>query len=347
MLDKYFHPFNTTMGLFVALAGAILLSLCMGAYHVHPSQLWQVGMGKNVAGSEQISYLIFHIRLPRILLAGIAGAGLAIAGAAIQGLFRNPLADPGLIGVNSGAMLFAALAIVGIGTLLGPISQLFRHATVSLFAFLGGLGATYLVYYLSRQQGNTHVMTMLLAGIAISALAAAVTGVFIYISDDQQLRDITFWTLGSFSGASWLQVAIAAPFVLISVSLLLRHAQALNAILLGEKEAAYLGIPVEKVKSRIILLTALMVGVSIAFSGIIGFVGLVIPHFLRLLKGSDYRFLLKQSALLGSVFMILCDTFARTVIAPAELPIGILTALIGAPFFLWLLLKWKRTHLPI
>ena len=187
----------------------------------------------------------------------------------------------------------------------------------------------------------------LLAGIAISAFAAAISGIFIYLSDDEQLRDITFWSLGSFSGANWIQVFIAGPIVLLGAIGLILRSKALNAILLGEKETVYLGVEVEKVKSRVILLTALMVGVCIAMSGIIGFVGLVIPHLLRLVFGTDYRLLLKASVFLGAVFMIITDTLARTIVAPSELPIGILTAMIGAPFFLWLLVKSQHQNIAI
>lgn len=289
-------------------------------------------------------YLILNIRLPRILLAAITGAGLAISGAAVQGLFRNPLADQTLIGVTSGAMLFAVLSIVFMGSLMASFAAVLQQASVAIFAFIGGLITTYLVYFLSRKQGKTYVMTMLLAGIAISAFAAAITGIFIYLSDDQQLRDITFWTMGSFGGANWIQLGIATPAITGGIFALNRHAKSLNAILLGETEAIYLGIPVEKVKSRVIILTALIVGICIAMSGIIGFVGLIIPHFLRLLNGTNYKYLLKSSALAGAIFLVLADTLARTVIAPAELPIGIITALIGAPFFLWLLLLSQREN---
>ncbi len=323
----------------------ILLLLSMGGalfFGAYPMSLGEVWSSVVQSNHEQGNFLIWHIRLPRILMAALTGAGLAVAGAAIQGLFRNPLADPSLIGVTSGAMLFAVLAIVLMGSLLADAAAILQQATVAIFAFVGGVVTTYFVYFLSRRQGKTYVMTMLLAGIAISAFAAAITGVFIYLSDDQQLRDITFWSLGSFSGASWTHFFITAPVIGLGIVLLNRYARALNAILLGEMEAAYLGIPVEQVKSRIILLTALMVGVCIANSGIIGFVGLIVPHFLRLLKGTDYRYLLKSSALVGAIFLVLADTLSRTIIAPAELPIGILTAMVGAPFFLWLLLRTQQ-----
>lgn len=323
----------------------LVSTLFFGAYAMSIEEVFRAIFQSNTESSAQ--FLILNIRLPRILLAAVSGAGLAIAGAAIQGLFRNPLADPSLIGVTSGAMLFAVLSIVFFGSFLASIAAIFQQLSVALFAFLGGFLTTYLVYFLSKREGKTYVMTMLLAGIAISAFAAAITGIFIYLSDEQQLRDITFWSLGSFSGASWLQFGIAAPIIGTSIGLLSQYSKSLNTILLGEKEAMYMGIEVEKVKSRIIFLTALIVGVCIAMSGIIGFVGLVIPHFLRLLKGSDYRYLLKASALLGAIFLVMADTLARTVIAPAELPIGILTAMVGAPFFLWLLVRNQKEQLMI
>jgi iron complex transport system permease protein len=326
--------------LIISIIGATFL----GAYQTSFAEVGQAMVNFLNGKNNAITYLIFHIRLPRILLAGLVGGGLAVAGAAIQGLFRNPLAEPSLIGITSGAMLFAVSSIVLMGSFLATFSAIFQQATVSIFAFIGGLLTTYLVYFLSSKHGRTNVMTMLLAGIAITAFAAAITGIFIFLSDDQQLRDITFWSLGSVSSASWIQLGITAPIVLIGTFLLNTHAKSLNAILLGEKEATYLGIKVEKVKSQIILITALIVGVSIAMTGIIGFVGLIIPHFLRLIFGTDYRFLLKGSALLGAIFLIIADTLARTIIAPAELPIGILTALVGAPFFLWLLLQMQRKN---
>lgn len=323
---------------------AMVAALFLGAYQLNPREVMNAIIDTN-AGTNR--FLILQIRAPRILLAALTGAGLAVSGAAIQGLFRNPLADQTLIGVTSGAMLFAVLSIVLAGSLLSWFSVFFRQASIAIFAFLGGLVTTFLVYRLSSKQGRTEVTTMLLAGIAISAFAAAVSGVFIYMSDDQQLRDITFWSLGSMSGANWGQFMLVAPIILFCILVLLRYSTALNAILLGEKEASYLGIQVERVKSQVILLTALIVGVCIAMSGIIGFVGLIIPHFLRLIQGTDYRLLLKNAALGGAIFLVVADTLARTIVAPAELPIGILTSLVGAPFFLWLLLRSKSQKLVI
>ncbi len=319
-------------------------SLFIGAYSIEADKVIEV-LTFNSTGTNE--FLIFNLRLPRILMACLVGAGLAITGAAVQGLFRNPLADPSLIGVTNGAMLFAVIAIVSTSGLLLQVADIFQQATVMISAFAGGVLSTYLVYFISRRRGKTSVMTMLLAGIAISAFAAAVTGLFINISDNQQLRDIVFWTLGSFAGSDWTTLSIVAPIIIIGTAVIIRNSKALNAILLGEKEAKYLGVNVERVKSRVILLTALVVGSSIAVTGIIGFIGLVIPHFLRLLSGTDYRYLLPASAITGALFLIAADTVARTIIAPAELPIGILTALIGAPFFLWLILRSRTRKLII
>ncbi len=322
------------------------LAVFTGAYQLSFESVISVLFKQgDIAGTEH--FLIWQIRIPRVILAGLTGAGLAITGASIQGLFRNPLADPGLIGINSGAMLFAASSIVLLGQLFSNIPAFMVQVSTSFSAFTGGLLTTLLVYAISRQGKKTIVITMLLAGIAISAFTAAITGVMIYISDDQQLRDITFWTLGSFNSASWSQLMIVFPVVFAGILILNRFSRPLNAILLGEQEASYLGIEVEHVKRWIILLTALIVGVCIAFSGIIGFVGLIVPHFLRLIMGSDYRQLLVNSALLGAAFMIVSDLIARTFIAPAELPVGIITALIGAPFFVWLLLKTRSELLSV
>lgn len=323
--------------LLVVVVGAIFI----GAYSM---SVQEVTAAIFQQGSKATNFLVINIRLPRVILSALVGAGLAISGAAIQGLFRNPLADQTLIGVTSGSMLFAVLSIVFFGQLISALPAFLLQFVIVIFAFLGGLLTTYLVYLLSRKQGQAQVITMLLAGIAVSAFAGAISSIFIYLSDDQQLRDITFWTMGSLSGATWTQLKIAGPIILIGSLLLMRYDKALNAILLGEKEAIYLGIAVEKVKSRVILLTSLIIGMCIGMCGIIGFVGLIVPHLLRLLNGTDYRFLFRSSALSGAIFLVLADTVARTIIAPAELPIGVLTALIGAPFFLWLLVRTQTAN---
>ena len=313
--------------------------MATGAYDLSSADLWLALTGQ---AAELEQFLVWHVRLPRLLLAIIVGSALAITGAATQGLFRNPLAEPTLIGVTSGAMLFAVGMLVISARLLAFFPLWIQQVGVSLAAFLGALLTTGIVYRLAAGRGRLNVATMLLAGIAIAALTGAITGLLIYQSDENELRDITFWSLGSLSGANWTQVAIAAPIVLCGSFFLRRDALALNAFLLGEREAAQLGFSVERVKKRVIVWTALIVGVCISLTGLIGFVGLVIPHLLRLWMGTDYRRLLLYSALLGASFLLLADTLSRTIVAPAELPIGILTALVGAPFFLWLLLRERR-----
>ncbi len=325
--------------LFLLLALASVSAMATGAYDLSSADLWLALTGQ---AAELEQFLVWHVRLPRLLLAIIVGSALAITGAATQGLFRNPLAEPTLIGVTSGAMLFAVGMLVISARLLAFFPLWIQQVSVSLAAFSCALLTTGIVYRLAAGRGRLNVATMLLAGIAIAALTGAITGLLIYQSDENELRDITFWSLGSLSGANWTQVAIAAPIVLCGSFFLRRDALALNAFLLGEREAAQLGFSVERVKKRVIVWTALIVGVCISLTGLIGFVGLVIPHLLRLWMGTDYRRLLLYSALLGASFLLLADTLSRTIVAPAELPIGILTALVGAPFFLWLLLRERR-----
>lgn len=296
--------------------------------------------GLPLDGSDlaQAELIIGQIRLPRALLALVVGAVLALCGVAMQGLFRNPLADPGLVGVSSGAALGAALAIVG-GALLGGPPAWLLPWLLSASAFAGGLGVTALVYRLGRRDGQTSVATMLLAGIALSALAGAGIGLFSYLADDATLRTLTFWNLGSLNGASYARLW---PLLLVGCGVALwlpRRATALNALLLGESEARHLGFEVERLKRELVLCTALGVGAAVAAAGMIGFVGLVVPHLVRLLTGPDHRRLLPAAALAGASLLLLADLAARLLLAPAELPIGTLTALLGAPFFLYLLLR--------
>lgn len=331
-------------GLFAA---AVLLSIGIGAVHISPGEaaallLGPLGFDLPWQASPAQELVLHSIRLPRTLLAVLAGAALAVTGAALQGLFRNPLADPGLIGVSSGAALAAALVIVFGGfihALLPPAAV--SHA-LPVGAFAGGLVATLLIHRLASGEGRTDVTTMLLAGIAINALSGAGIGLVVFLSDDQQLRDLNFWLLGSVGGATWERLLPALPLVLPPILLLPRFAAALDALLLGEHEASHLGFEVERLKRRVVLLTALAVGATVALSGVIGFVGLVAPHLVRLLLGPDHKGLLPASVLLGASLLLLADIAARTVVAPAELPIGILTSLLGGPFFLWLLLRQRR-----
>ncbi|QBF28539.1 iron ABC transporter permease [Pseudomonas tructae] len=324
---------------------AIWLSLALGPVSLPLFDTLRVGarlIGLPVAGEglEQAELILGQIRLPRTLLGLAVGAVLALSGVAMQGLFRNPLADPGLVGVSAGAALGAAVAIVG-GSWAGGIPEVFAPYLLSLCAFLGGLGVTALVYRLGRRDGQTNVATMLLAGIALTALAGAAVGLFTYLADDATLRTLTFWNLGSLNGASYQRLW---PLVLVAVLVSLwlpRRAQALNALLLGESEARHLGIEVEKLKRELVFCTALGVGAAVAAAGLIGFIGLVVPHLVRLLAGPDHRVLLPASLLAGASLLLFADLIARLALAPAELPIGIVTAFIGAPFFLYLLLRGR------
>ncbi|MEM8486482.1 MAG: iron ABC transporter permease [Bacteroidota bacterium] len=323
-----------------------VVSLGLGGITISPVQvlgilLDRLGLSSGIAYADQQAMVLMAIRLPRILLAMLVGAGLAVSGAIMQGLFRNPLADPGLIGVSSGAALAAVLMIVFGTTILGTASTIWQLWAIPLAAFLGSLAAIYLVYTLATWKGQTSVATMLLAGIALNALTAAGTGLMLMIADDAQLRDITFWTLGSVGGATWKSLAIIAPLVLIGIGIAIKLAASLNAMMLGEADATHLGIKVQYVKGLVVWITGLTVGATVAVTGIIGFVGLVVPHLLRLATGPDNRLLVPGSALLGASLLLAADLLARTIIAPAELPIGIVTSLLGAPFFLWLLLKYR------
>ena len=289
----------------------------------------------------QTQVILFDIRLPRILLALLVGAILASTGAVMQGLFRNPLADPSLIGVSGGASVGASLMIV---LASGAVESglLMGLSLVALGAFVGGFAATILVYRLATSGIGTSVTTMLLAGIAIGALAGALNSLLSYFADNDMLRQISLWQMGNLSAANWAKVWIMALVSLLLLVSFPRDSRALNALLLGESEARHLGIDVQRVKRRLIVLTALGVGVSLALAGMVGFVGLVIPHVIRLLIGPDHRWLIPGSAMAGAILLVVADSLARVVVLPAELPTGILTALLGAPFFIALLLQQRR-----
>ncbi|WP_071871805.1 FecCD family ABC transporter permease [Atopomonas hussainii] len=334
---------------FIALALGLLLaislSLSLGPVAMSLDTPWRVllsRLGLPLLVEPQAQLIIEQIRLPRTLLGLAAGGVLALCGVAMQGLFRNPLADPGLIGVSSGAALGAALMIV-LGAGLGGLAPEWSPYLLSASAFAGGLLVTSVVYRLGRKQGRVDVATMLLAGVALAALAGALIGLLQYLADDATLRTLTFWNLGSLNGASYSRLWPLLAIALLVLVSLPRSASALNALLLGESEARHLGVDVERLKRRLILLTALGVGAAVAACGMIGFVGLVVPHLMRLLLGPDHRTLIPASMLAGASLLLLADVLARLLVAPAEMPIGVLTALIGAPFFLYLLVK-GRAH---
>nr|WP_305123548.1 iron ABC transporter permease [Roseomonas sp. GC11] len=324
------------------MALALLAGLSLGPAPVSTAALWgtlgdALGLHTLPEALRREAAVLTVIRLPRALMAAMVGAGLGVAGAVMQGLFRNPLADPGLIGVSAGAALGAVGTIVFGGALLRLGGGAFGLWLMPLMAFLGGLGATLLITRLARREGVTAVATLLLAGVAVNALAGALTGMLVFLADERQARDITFWTLGSLAGARWPQLPVLLVLVLLPALALLRLARPLNALVLGEAGAFHLGLKVERVKRQATLLAAISVSAGVAFTGLIGFVGLVVPHLVRLAWGADHRLVLPLSALLGAALLVLADLAARSLAAPAELPIGVVTALLGAPFFLWLL----------
>ena len=323
-----------------------LVALMMGPVVISPDGMVRAllaSLGAGTAASQE-GLILFSIRLPRVLLAGLVGVCLAVCGTAMQGLFRNPLADPSLIGVSSGASAGASLMIVMGGGALLQGGQFAGLSVVALGAFAGGFLAVILVYRLATSATGTSVATMLLAGIAISALAGALNSLLSFFADDEMLRRISLWQMGSLDAANWPRVWIAAAAVAVVMWVLPREGAALNAFLLGESEARHLGIEVDRVKRRLILMTALAIGISVAVAGTISFVGLIVPHIVRLLIGPDHRYLIPASALAGAMLLILADAVARVVVAPAELPAGILTALLGTPFFFSLLAQKSRVE---
>ncbi len=321
---------------------AAILSLSVGATGLSlesvPDAIAGI-FGDTDAVSTRAALVLVEIRLPRTVLAAMVGASLAVAGAMMQGLFRNPLADPGLVGVSSGAALAAVTVIVlGHGIAAPIVAPLGPHA-LPVAAFLGGLAITGALVMLAGGRRSVSIAALLLAGLVIGALAQALMGLIAYVSDDRELRDITLWTLGSLAGASWAKVIGVTPFVLINLALLPRLVRALNGLLLGEAEAFHLGIDVESAKRGIILATAASVAAAVAAAGIIGFVGIIVPHIVRLLAGPDNGVVLPASAMLGAGLVLAADVVARIIIAPAELPLGIIVALVGAPVFLHLVLR--------
>ena len=322
-----------------------LLSVGIGAVAIDPLQLLAIlvervtGLDSGVAFGRREEIVLLSIRLPRLVLGIVVGAALGIAGAVLQGLFRNPLADPALIGVSSGAAVGAVLVIVIGAPLAALLPVLLADFLIPAAAFLGGLLVTALVYLMAQRQGGTDVATLLLGGVAMNAIAAAIVGVMIFMSDDQQLRDLNFWLLGSLAGATWDKVLIALPVIIVAIAALFSLHRFLNAMLLGEEAAQFLGLPVETAKRLCVLLVALATGGAVAMTGVVAFVGLVVPHMVRMIIGPDHRLLLPGSCLGGALVVVLADLLARTVAVPADLPLGIVMSLTGGPFFIWLLLR--------
>jgi len=325
--------------LFIVLALAALVAATIGAAGIPPGRI-AAALGLisgDQAFIERDRLVLWSIRLPRIALAIVVGALLAACGAVMQGLLRNPLADPALVGVSSGAALAAGAMIVIGDRYLGslPIEAL------PLAAFIGALASTMILYRIATREGRTSIAMFLLGGLALAALANAGLGSLVFLADDRQLRDINFWMLGSLSGATWPKVAAILPFLAAACLAMPLIARGLDLLVLGESEAFHAGIAVERLKRVCVALVAAAAGAAVSISGVIGFVGLIVPHLLRLVIGPSHGLLLPAAALLGAALLVVADAFARTLAAPAELPIGIVTAVIGAPFFLYLLLRQR------
>ncbi|MHC5309807.1 FecCD family ABC transporter permease [Myroides sp. LJL116] len=325
----------------------VLTVLCMflGVYHFEHSiwdTIWSiVSNQQNIPVSDK--YVLVDLRLPRVLTAILIGSALSICGTSLQGLFKNPLASPDLIGVTAGAVLFAAVTIVLGSYFKDFLPEIIRYSILSIMSFLGAIITMSIVYKISTDKGKTNISILLLSGVAIGAISGSITGLLTYISTDEELRNLTFWTLGSLAGATWSKVTMLTIVIVPCVGILITKGKALNAMMLGEKDAIHLGIKVEKVKKQIIILSALMVGTCVAFTGTIGFVGLIIPYILRLLFSSNYYIILPLSAISGAILVLVADTISRTLLPPSEIPIGILTSMIGAPVFIAILIRFKKS----
>ncbi|MFD2969024.1 FecCD family ABC transporter permease [Sphingobacterium bambusae] len=323
-----------------------VLALGLGAFYIPVGEVIKLLIAKlSVAAEDSTMSLqadvLFVVRMPRVLLGILVGAALGVSGAAIQGIFRNPLAEPGLIGISAGASLFAVLIIAFETLLFVGLSEYLGYYLLVFGAFFGAGLTAFIVYQIARKEGRPQVTTMLLAGIAINGFAGALTGLMTYMATEQQLRSITFWMLGSLGGATWDNLAVVAPFVVIPLSILLFFGKQLNAFSLGEMQADLLGMRTDHVKLWVVVFSTMAVGASVAVSGVIGFVGLLVPHTVRLLGGADNRYVLAGSLLMGAFVLTLADVLSRTLVAPIELPIGVITALLGTPVFLYILIKEK------
>ncbi|MDK9365315.1 FecCD family ABC transporter permease [Lelliottia wanjuensis] len=314
------------------LALMTLLATGFGALRLPVNLLWN-------GTDEALRQIWFTIRLPRVLLALVIGGSLALAGCVMQGLFRNPLADPGLLGISSGAACAVALWVV----LPITLPALLMLYAPMLAAFLGALAATLVIFLLSQQRDSS-LSRLLLVGIAINALCGAAVGVLSWVSNDAQLRQLSLWGMGSLGSAQWSTLLAVTSLMIPTVLIIWRLAGALNLLQLGDEEAHYLGVDVSNVQRILLLCSALLVASAVAVSGVIGFIGLVVPHLMRMWLGSDHRAVIPGSVLAGAFLLLIADTIARTVVAPAEMPVGLLTSLLGAPWFLWLIFRRGGEH---
>lgn len=323
-------PRLVLLGLSAVLFVALISAAMSGAVDIPWGSLLELLSGSHEPGQGILRQVLLEIRLPRVLFSALAGAALAVTGVAMQALFRNPLAEPGLVGISSGGALGAVAAIVlTAGGFL----------TIAASAFIGSLGATWIAYLLGRRHPG--MAGLLLAGIAVNAIAGSAIGLFTYLADDRQLRDLTFWSLGSLAGGTWEIVRLLGPWILVWLAWICLQWRALNALLLGEREASHLGYALKPLRRRLMFVIALVIGPLVAVTGGIGFVGLVVPHLVRMVLGAHHRHCLPVAAVGGALLLVLADWVGRIAVVPAELPIGLVTSLIGGPFFLWLLLRMR------
>ena len=320
--------------LLIAFLFAFLASISLGSFNFSVFELF------NSSKTSLHTTVLYEIRIPRVILAAFVGASLGLSGASLQGLFRNPLADPGLIGVSAGAALGASIIIV-LGSSLFP-GFIFGAFILPIAAICGAALVISLLYVFTRGFGYQGITYMLLVGIAVNAFASVGIGILTYISSDSELRGLTFWTMGSFGGASWYLILPAIVVISLSMFWMIPSSRKLDLLQLGEPEAYRLGVDVKKLKYKVIISSAITVGVSVSLSGMIGFVGLVVPHLVRLLGGVNHSYLLPGSALLGAGLMMSADLLSRILVQPAELPVGLITSAIGAPFFLWLIFRIRK-----
>ncbi|HGN1707613.1 TPA: FecCD family ABC transporter permease [Providencia rettgeri] len=327
-MSRFKNPLLVIIVLFIALCGLTLIASNAGAINFSLKALWQA------SATDPDWQIWLNIRLPRILIAILVGLALAVSGAIMQGLFRNPLADPSLLGISSGAALAVAFFIV-FSISLPTAIQGYGHVVA---AFIGSLAVSFIIFSLNRSS-NGNLARLLLAGIAINALCMSFIGVLSYISNDQQLRTFSLWMMGTLGNVDWTSLTIAASVILPITAICLVQGNKLNILQLGDEDAHYLGLNVERTKFVLLFLSAILVGCAVAMSGVIGFVGLVIPHLIRMTLGPDHRWLIPGSAIVGAGLLLVADSIARTAVAPAEIPVGLLTGLIGGPYFLWLILR--------
>ncbi|MGV8938597.1 MAG: FecCD family ABC transporter permease [Allorhizobium sp.] len=335
--DRASKGFLLLTALLLLLAAASLISVISGPSAIGMADLLAYLLGDSTRLSQQEQIIMAAVRLPRTAMGLLVGAGLGLSGALMQGLFRNPLADPGIVGVSSGAGFAAVVAIVLGPTLLAPLQNLLGNEFLPLMAFSGALLNTLLLYKIATRNGETSMLALILSGIALGALTGAAIGLLVFVADDKALRDITFWSLGSLGGATYSKTLSIAPFIAIGLVSIPFLARGLDALVLGDAAAYHMGVPVQRLKHRTILIVAAACGATVAVAGAIGFVGIIVPHLIRTAIGPAHRFLLPASALGGASLLLLADSIARTIVTPAELPIGIVTAILGAPVFLLLL----------